>query len=250
MKPFQSFLQFSLALCLWGATASVAQAFRVLDIQSANAQGLNGAEFPTITVPKGHTITLTFHPTDHFVQSIWLDDPSWVVVSTDTPLCQQVNGGQTQGGCGYASVMRIRQLSHPISFTPNERTRIVQRNGGIHTILTVLAADSNGEQYVYQFVLELINSSTNTYSVVRIIPTDTRPPGVIISQSQNRLAQIRRGLQRAQQQALIDTSSPEWGKLQAFLEFASSGQITVENAISQSGVSREFVNRLASMGAQ
>ena len=249
MKPLLSLLQLSLGLCLWGNTALVAQAYRVLDIQSANAQGLNSAEFPSITVPKGHTITLSFIPSGHFIQSIWLDDPSWVVLSTDTPLCQQVDGRPSQGNCGYASVVRIRQLAHPISFSPNERTRILH-DGNFNTMLTVLAADQTGERFVYQFVLDLSHSHTNPYSTVRIIPTDNRPPGLIRSQAQNQLLQIRRGLQRAQQQQLIDASSPEWSKLQAFFEIASSGRMTVENAIAQSGVSREFVNRLASMGAQ
>ena len=249
MKPIHSFFQFGIALFLWSVSAPAAHSFRVLEIQSANAQGLNGAEFPVITIPRGHTITLSFIPSGHHIQSIWLDDPSWIVLNTDSPLCQDISGAQVNGPCGTASVIRIRQLAHPISFSANERTRVVDVSG-LNTILTVLAINSAAEHFVYQFELDITNTNRISYSTIRIIPTDNRPPGIIVSHTLNQVDQIRRGLQRAQQESLIDASSPEWTKLQFFLEIASSGNSTIEDAIYQSGVSREFIGWLASMGVQ
>ena len=221
--------------------ARPALAFRVIDIQAAHAQGQNGTPIATIAVPRGHSINISFIESGHYIQSIWLDDPSRVVFNTDAPLC----GQSAQGSCGSASIVRIRQLETPINFPGNASSHF-----GRSTVMTIIATDAQNQRYLYQFVLELTPQNTAPYTAVRIVPTATRPLGVVLRQTQDRLTQVQRGLQIAQQQDLLDTGSPEWPKLQQFIQLTSTGERSLEDAISQSGVSRQLIDRLAAMGSQ
>lgn len=216
-------------------------AFRVLDVQAAHAQGQNGVPITTIAVPRGHSINISFIESGHYIQSIWLDDPSRVVFNTDVPLCAE----DGQGSCGSASIVRVRQLEIPIGFPTNASS-----NFGRNTIMTIVATDAQNQRYLYQFVLELTPQTTAPYAAVRIVPSSTRSPGVVLRQTQDRLTQVQRGLQIAQQQDLLDTSSPEWPKLQQFIQLTSTGERSLEDAISQSGVSRQLIDRLAVIGSQ
>ena len=225
-----------------------AHAFRILDVQAAQAQGLNGAPISTIELPRGHSVNISFIESGQTIQSIWLDDPAHVVFNTDSPLCEFNSGNQ--GNCGGASIIRVRRLDTAIDFPDNASNDFVQANGVRSTLLTVIATDSQSRRFMYQFVLQLVPRGTAPYTAIRIVPGSTRPPGVVIQQAQNRLTQIRRGLQVAQQQNLIDTSSPEWPRLQQFLSLAGSGELSLEEAVTQSGVSRQFINRLASIGSR
>ena len=243
---------FSTLLSLTAVWASLAisvpstWALQVLELPISQIQGQNGAALTTLSIPRGHSITLSFIASGHRIQSVWLDDPSNLVFNTDTPLCGQTN----QGDCGSASVIRIRQLANAIDFPANAGNQFPGSAHGHSTVMTIITTDAQNQQVLYSFVLDVIPQATTPYAAIQIVPDRPyEPPGIVRRQVQTRLAEIRRGLQQAQQQQLIDTQSPEWSKLQNFLALASSGNLSLNDAISQSGVSRALIDRLAAMGA-
>ncbi|MEM9485818.1 MAG: hypothetical protein AAGA83_19235 [Cyanobacteria bacterium P01_F01_bin.116] len=223
----------------------VALALQVLDLPLSQLQSNN---LPTLSVPRGHSITLSFIDSGHHIQSVWLDDPSHLVFNTDTPLCAQPN----QRDCGSASVIRIRQLAQGIDFPVNAGNQFPNGNrpgSGHSTLMTLVATDSQNQPVLYSVVLNVVPQSTATYATIRVVPDRPySPPGIVRRQVQTRLAEIRRGLQQAQQQQLMDTQHPQWAKLQSFLSLASTGNLSLNDAIAQSGVSRALIDRLAAMG--
>lgn len=223
--------------------APVAVALQVLELPLSQLQGNT---LPTLSVPRGHSITLSFIDSGHRIQSVWLDDPSHVVFNTDTPLCAQPN----QGNCGSASVVRIRQLVEGIDFPANAGNQFPNGHGH-STVMTLVATNAQNQPVLYSVVLNVSPQSTATYATIRVVPDKPySPPGIVRRQVQTRLAEIRRGLQHAQQQQLMDTQHPQWAKLQTFLSLASTGNLSLNDAIAQSGVSRALIDRLAAMGAQ
>ena len=224
--------------------APTASALQVLELQLSQLQGNN---LPTLSVPRGHSITLSFIDAGHRIQSVWLDDPSRLVFNTDTPLCSQPN----QRDCGSASVIRIRQLTDGIDFPANAVNQFPGASSGHSTVMTLVATDGQNQPVMYSVVLNVVPQSTTTYATIRVVPDKPyEPPGIVRRQVQTRLTEIRRGLQHAQQQQLMDTQHPEWSKLQTFLSLASTGNLSLNDAIAQSGVSRDLIDRLTSMGIQ
>ncbi|MEM6255066.1 MAG: hypothetical protein AAF821_19290 [Cyanobacteria bacterium P01_D01_bin.156] len=223
--------------------SSPAVALQVLELPLAQLQGNT---LPILSIPRGHSITLSFIESGHRIQSVWLDDPSHLVFNTDTPLCTQ----STQRDCGSASVIRIRQLAHGIDFPANAANQFP--NGSGHsTLMTLVATDPHNQPVLYSVVLHMSPQSTATYATIRVVPNPPyTPPGIVRRQVQTRLTEIRRGLQQAQQQQLMDTQHPEWSNLQSFLSLASTGTLSLNEAIAQSGVSRALINRLAAIGTQ
>ena len=224
--------------------APTALALQVLDLPLSQLQS---TRLTTLSIPRGHSITVSFIDSGHRIQSVWLDDPSHLVFNTDTPLCAQA----TQRDCGSASVIRIRQLAQEINFPANAGNQFPSSAGGHSTVMTLVATDSQNQPVLYSVVLNVVPQSTATYATIRVVPDRPySPPGIVRRQVQTRLAEIRRGLQQAQQQQLMDTQHPQWTKLQSFLALAATGNLSLNDAIAQSGVSRALIDRLASMGTQ
>lgn len=233
-------------LVISGVTLALSPAALALQVLELPLSQLQGTNLPTVSIPRGHSITLSFIESGHQIQSVWLDDPSHLVFNTDTPLCTQPN----QGDCGSASVIRIRQLAQGIDFPANAGNQFP--NGSGHsTLMTLVATDHQNQPVLYSVVLNISPQSTASYATIRVVPDRPySPPGIVRRQVQTRLAEIRRGLQQAQQQQLMDIQHPQWTKLQTFLSLASTGNLSLNDAIAQSGVSRALIDRLAAMGAQ
>ncbi len=235
---------------LSGVVLTLSPAAVALEVLDLPLSQLQGNTLTTLSVPRGHSITLSFIESGHRIQSVWLDDPSRLVFNTDTPLCIQAN----QGDCGSASVIRIRQLTQGIDFPANAGNQFPtgNRHGNGHsTVMTLVATQGQNQPVLYSVVLNVSPQSTATYATIRIVPDQPyAPPGIVRRQVQTRLAEIRRGLQQAQQQQLIDTHHPQWANLQTFLSLAATGNLSLNDAIIQSGVSRELLDRLTSMGTQ
>lgn len=219
-------------------------ALQVLELQLSQLQGNN---LPTLSVPRGHSITLSFIDTGHRIQSVWLDDPSRLVFNTDIPLCSQPN----QRDCGSATIIRIRQLTDGIDFPANAVNQFPGASSGRSTVMTLVATDGQNQPVLYSVVLNVVPQATTTYATIRVVPdTPYEPPRIVRRQVQTRLAEIRRGLQQAQQQQLMDTQHPEWARLQTFLSLAATGNLSLNDAIAQSGVSRALIDHLANLGTQ
>jgi hypothetical protein len=221
-------------------------------IQMNQALGQAG-NLPIIPVPLGHSVNLSFLKTNQQVQAIWVDDPSRVVVSTDTPLGQ--SGGQS--GTGGASIIRIRQMDDPINFPSNVRLSYTAGGSNIDTLLTVITTSGN-QRAMYQFTLRLTTGSrgaASAYEVVPSLPSASQPqpvqrPQVLLTVDRERLSKIRAGLAYAQAQGMMDMASPEYAKLQSFLSIAASGQRSIEESMQQSGVSTVLIDKLIELSGR
>lgn len=229
-----------------GGILTLSPGAHALEVLQMPLSQLQGPQLPTLSVPRGHSITLSFIDSGHRIQSVWLDDPSHLVFNTDTPLCTQPQ----QQNCGAAAVIRIRQLAHGIDF-PANAGNLFANGSGHSTVMTLVATDGDHQPVLYSVILKISDQATATYATIRVVPdTPYSPPGIVQRQVQTRLAEIRRGLQQAQQQQLMDTHHPQWAKLQTFLSLASTGTLSLNEAMAQSGVSRALLDRLAYLGTQ
>ncbi|MEM8602990.1 MAG: hypothetical protein AAGF24_04055 [Cyanobacteria bacterium P01_H01_bin.121] len=235
-------LPLALLMCSGSAFAAT------LNVPIQAAAGTTNSPPVQIQVPRGHSINLNFLPTGQQVQTVWLDDPSKVVLSFDTPLCQSPFGiavtaeHATQTNCGNASIIHLRQLAQPIAFDPNQKTSF-RSDGGEKTLLSVVATQGQ-QRFLYEFMLQLTPTNEAPYTTVNLMPNPPSRPPILAASDQQYVQKIEQGLQHAQSQERIDATSPEWAKLQNFIQLVKSGNWSVRDAVYQSGVSEALLGEL------
>ena len=206
------------------ATASIVQS-----ISTRDASGVNG--LPKIELPLGHTVNLSFIPSGETIRQVRLDDRSRVILSFDSPFCLAGSGSLT---CkGSASVIYLRQLSHPIHFSENE-TASFRSDGATSTLLTVLTTRGS-ERNIYQFELSLVPASRTAVKTLQIVPDDLALSPVqslnsTVKQTSSELSRISRGIERAGQKGLINKTGLMWINLQKFQSLTRSGTSVSEAA--------------------
>jgi hypothetical protein len=244
---------FCSSLILFGLVAHpVSYAAIVKSIPSQDLQGENG--LGVIQLPLGHTVNLSFINSGELVRQVRLDDRGKVVISFDSPLC---NNTQQSDGCkAGASVIYLRQIKHQIEFEPNAVAGYRSEEGNRATALTVITTRLDGSQRkIYNFELQLTTgsraprtieivsgSSQRTSSLPRSIttsPTTNRP-------APNRVVLIRQGLAKAYAQNLVALDSPVRRAMTEFFRLIDQGE-TFDNALSQSEVPSEFLDWLQSL---
>ena len=237
-------LSFGLAMAALSATVSPARALTKLEITDRTAR----ETVPEIIVPGGHSVLLSFN-NDRYIQSILIDDPSILGVATDRTLC----GGQSaSSGCGFATAMRLTQLSGGIDLPGAS----FSSGGGLATIVSVVTTDrTGGDSEIYQFLVNTTGTVTSDISMVSIVPssgsTNRQPTDSLLENTRRNdfdLPKIESGQRSAIQQGIADTNSEAWQALEQFLELTDKGQ-SVSDAIAESGVPTALLGELERMGS-
>ena len=70
MKCFSALLSLTAAWASLTISAPTAQAFQVLELSISQIQGRNGAALSRLSIPRGHSITLSFIASGHRIQSV------------------------------------------------------------------------------------------------------------------------------------------------------------------------------------
>ncbi|MEM6453185.1 MAG: hypothetical protein AAF703_23070, partial [Cyanobacteria bacterium P01_D01_bin.105] len=206
---------------------------------------------PKIVVPVGHSVVLSFD-NDQYIQSLWIDDPSILGVTTNRPLC---GSQQRIGECGFATSIRLTQLAGHLDLPGTSFVR----GEGRATLITVstTGADGGGDQ-LYQFLLELSDAPTVEASLVSIVANEQIPaaapqtPPTLAALQRSRqsaydIAQVERGRDMAVVQGLANVDSQAWQDLEEFLRLTGNG-VGVSAAMSQSGVLPILLKELERMG--
>lgn len=131
-------------------------------IYESQAEGKEG-QIITLPISPSLGMTLNFLPTVAVIQRAWLDDPSRVTLSFDSPLPGSSSNGSSSGG---ASVLHLRQIN-PLHFTA-----LPSNPSGI-TTLTLVASSPQGRK-LYEFEV-IPTKSSPTYTTLTILPDRDRP---------------------------------------------------------------------------
>lgn len=217
---------------------------------STQAQGLNGVR-PSIAVTSGSGTNVDFTRTQEVVKKVWLDDPSRIVLDTDSPLCEVTNQGgdaavfadnsDCSGGAQVVHLKRIEQVKFPnLPSTPS-------------TLLSVVTENPQGKRALYEFEVSYGEEHLQSSSRLAIFPdpdsSSTTSGFSTVNGQQVDLAVIEQGLQAAIAQKLVDTNSPLVARVQDFLTLVRNGS-EIMSATQQIGISMNLVNKLSELGTQ
>ena len=226
------------------ASASPANALTKIEITEQTAQ----ETVSEINVPGGHSVLLNFQ-NGQYIQSILIDDPSILGVATDRALCTE----QSSSGCGFASAMRLTQLSGGIDL-PGTSFR---QGNGLATVVSVMTTDrSGGDSEIYQFLVNTTGSVTSNVSMVTIVPSADVVDGdhtvsdllASVGRLNFDLSSINAGRRSAISQGLADTKSEAWQALERFMALTEEGA-SITEAIARTGVSTALLSELERMGS-
>lgn len=235
------FLAFGLAVVAAISKISPAYALSRVDIETQTAL----SSVPQVTVPTGHSVVLDFKNGD-YIQSIWIDAPSLVGLTTNRPLCSTASSSD----CGFATSLRLTQLTGSLNLPG-----VSYADDGLNTIISIQTTDRNGgNANIYQFVVNAISAATADATLISIVPAaPAEEPESVLStlRRQQRpqsfdLAAIRIGKAYARTSAQADMASEAWAQLETFMELAET--LPIAEAIARSGVSIELLSALQRFG--
>jgi hypothetical protein len=227
------------------AIANPANALEKIEITENIAQ----ETVPEISVPGGHSVLLNFE-NDRYIQSILIDDPAILGVATDRALCM---GQSTGGSCGFASAMRLTQISGGLDLPGSS----FSQGNGLATVVSVMTTDRNGDNSeVYQFLINTTGSVSSNVSMVSIVPASQQPIetssspslGGLSTRSNFDISQIKAGRQSAMDQGMADTGSDSWRALEEFIGLVEDGE-SIANAITQTEVPVTLLTELERIGS-
>ena len=223
--------------------SSAAIALTRQDISSQTAL----SSVPEITVPEGHSVVLQFQ-NDHYIQSLWIDDPTILGIATDRPLCSGFNDNR----CGFATSVRFTQLSGDIALPGAS----FANDSGLSTLVSISTTNRAGNNpLIYQFLVNTVSSQTADISIVTITPNrqaatqvaEDNTTALLRSIRPNYdLDKIRHGRELAVRQGIADTASEAWIALESFLVLTDSGA-SIASAIQATEVPLRLLAELERM---
>lgn len=188
----------------------------------------------TISLSPGHGVNISFIPTGEVIEKVWLDDPSWVVLDVDG--CLQ---NLTQGECTSpsSSVLHLRQIERlNIQGIPKAQTS---------QLTVVTRSPKTLARRVNVFRLTKSDASPR-YHTVEVVQKSNFTGNQTALDS----AAIERGRLVAIQQRWLEESSPLDKRILLFIQRLRIGTLSVQEVISDAGISRELVSRLEKLGQQ
>lgn len=222
--------------------AFTVKASPVLRLSQSAALG-ESQSIPTIEVWIGSGINLNFLETEEFIERVWLDDPSKIVVDFDDSNC--LNRSDCQ-----ATIIHLRRIN------PLEFPELPQSN---FTLLSVITSDAKGKRKLYQFKIAYGQGKPQYYTVT-INPEKPQKPAIpglepeasieLITGGRATLVDVQRGLSIAKSQGLI---SQAHGNLELeyrvmdFIALVRNGADPIPASI-RAGVSMAAIERLAHLG--
>ena len=195
---------------------------------------------PEVVVPGGHSVVLSFK-NNQFIQSVWLDDPSILTLTTDRQLC--IGGAIDIEQCGFSQFIRLTMVNRASAVN----APLVELNGpsfssggGESTLLTVITTDGAGmNRQVYQFTVVTTLIRTPNISLVEIVP----------SRQGLTIAAIKNGAVFALANGSADRRSDDWQRLELFVELVEARGRSISSAIRESNVSVQLLNYLQELGS-
>jgi hypothetical protein len=195
-------------------------------------------QLPTIKLAPGRGVNISFIPTGSVIEKVWLDDPSWVVVSADgclvglgidsTRMPQQ--GGQNCSN-SPTSVLHLRRID-ALSIRGIPKSDSTQL-----TIIT--RSPALGRQLL---VFRLVKATETPLHTVEVVDSSRQ-----IEPSRIDLAAIERGRKLAIQQSFLLEGSSLDRQIVDFISRLQQRQ-SVELAQRQSRISWELISRLEELG--
>ncbi|MCA1994144.1 MAG: hypothetical protein LDL41_19170 [Coleofasciculus sp. S288] len=196
-------------------------------------------QLPTIKLAPGRGVNISFIPTGSAIEKVWLDDPSWVVLSADGCLVglgidstrMPRQGGQNCSN-SPTSVLHLRRIDAlPIPGIPKSDS----------TQLTVITrSPALGRQIL---VFRLVKATETPYYTVEVVDSSRQ-----IEQSRIDLAAIERGRKFALEQSLLLEGSALDLRIVDFISRLQQRQ-SLEMAQRQSRISWQLISRLAELGS-
>ncbi len=196
-------------------------------------------QLPTIKLAPGRGVNISFIPTGSVIEKVWLDDPSWVVLSADGCLV----------GLGTDSVAKPRQGGQNCSDSPTSVLHLRRIDAlsirGIpksdSTQLTIITrSPALGRQLL---VFRLVKATETPLHTVEVVDSSRQ-----IEPSRIDLAAIERGRKLAIQQSFLLEGSPLDRQIVDFISRLQQRQ-SVEIAQKQSRISWDLISRLQELGS-
>ena len=196
-----------------------------------------------INLSNGHSVTLSMD-NGKFIQSVWIDDPSLLGVASDRPFC---DANANANNCGNIRLLRLVSLSGALNLPGLN----YQTDNGRATLMTIIATDANGgDSEAYQFEIVMAGSSGGV-SRVSIVPEQVKVPSRAAARIRpafsGDIVAVELGMQQVMAEGRARTDSVHWENLQEFIETVNDGE-AIGDAITQTGVSRELLAELESIG--
>jgi hypothetical protein len=176
-------------------------------------------------------------PDGEFIEKVWLDDPSAIVVDANGCLSGLPRIGECKGEATALHLRSIERLNFPGVLVSHS------------SLLSVMAATGGGKRNIYLF--EVIPSARAKQTVFSIAIENPQPVPAIAPQVEVRPTAIatqavERGAAIAQTASLYPQNSPIWNRVRDFVSRLKGGQ-SVRAAAAASGVSLELLYKLQTL---
>ena len=205
-------------------------------VSVARALGKLGTPYQVFLSP-GIGVSISV-PDGEFIEKVWLDDPSAIVVDANGCLSGLPRIGECKGEATALHLRAIERLNFPGVLVSHS------------SLLSVMAATGGGKRNIYLF--EVIPSARAKQTVFSIAIENPQPVPAIAPQVEVRPTAIaaqavERGAAIATSASLYPQNSPIWNRVRDFVSRLKGGQ-SVRAAAAASGVSLELLYKLQTLG--
>lgn len=176
-------------------------------------------------------------PDGEFIEKVWLDDPSAIVVDANGCLSGLPRIGECKGEATALHLRSIERLNFPGVLVSHS------------SLLSVMAGTGGGKRNIYLF--EVIQSERAKQTVFSIAIENPQPvpvaPQVEVRPIAIAAIAVERGASVAASASLYPQNSPIWNRVRDFVSRLKGGQ-SVRAAAAASGVSLELLYKLQTLG--
>jgi hypothetical protein len=184
----------------------------------------------SLQVWPGSGTNLDFTSTGQFIYRAWLDDPSRVLLETDTPI-ENAN----------AQIIHLRKI-HAVEFEGLPATGV--------TLLSVATINTAGQRNLYQFRVSY-GDNRPEYATISLIPQVV--PSAVATIPANsayggaQLNTFRLGIAQLILNGTIEGDGPMHGRLKTFVGLVQNGSTPAE-AVQTAGINLAVVQEVARIG--
>lgn len=175
-------------------------------------------------------VTISFIPTGHTIEKVWLDNPRWVVLDVDG--CLEGLGKECDEKAAVATTIHLRRIN-PLSIEglPNHPI----------SLLTVITRDSTSNLSISTF--RIVPKVSAQYYLVEVVPPAVSSPSLL---SVLDTTWIERGRDIAVKSGWMRIGSPLYARIDQFLTLARTESLPA--AAKSAGVSLDLIERLLWLG--
>ncbi len=189
-----------------------------------------------ISLAPGYGVNISFKGLEQFIEYVSLDNPAFATYEV-------IGSGENPG-----SIIHLRRID-PIKIEGLPNTQKTQ--------VTIVTRAQSGQEYIYIFEVSraasptvvLISFYRQVIEAKNACGTTGLDAEIATKRNSHITSSLKRGMALAQAQGFLQVNSPLIPRLDNFIELMNCG-MSITQASSRAGISRELVDKLLQMGQQ